>query len=136
MDLSPLLTMNFIKVSLYIFLGWPNTHIVAYNMSNCRDPCNFAPHERESSIPYFGGISTTTVSINILLPGYWTSVTHKSLIKPKHLTLLESKENKSFYGLVISRFRVSMMDFGIKLWEAPESSIVLCRIWSWMVKMI
>ena len=43
---------------------------------------------------YFGGISTTTKTMIMLLPGYWTRFTHRSLIKPIHWTLDELNENE------------------------------------------
>lgn len=132
---SSLLTMYFIKVSLYNFLSWPKIDMVAQYKSNCKDPYSFAPHEQDNSIQYFGEMSTTTKSIRILFAGHLTRVTHKSLIKPRHLSWLESKENKSLYGLVMSRFNLSIISFGIKLWDALEYNIALCNILSWMFRL-
>src|ERR1700733_8349640 len=104
--------------------------MVAYDMSNCREPWSLAPHDLDNNIPYLGGISTTTTSIKIVLFGYWTRDTHRSFIRPRHLTWLESNEKRSLYGLVMSKFNISMTDLGIKLCEAPESNIALCNILS------
>ena len=72
-------------------------------------------HDLDNNIPYLGGISATTTSIRIVLFGYWTRDTHKSFMRARHFTWLESKENRSLYGLVMSRFNLSMTAFGMRL---------------------
>jgi len=133
---SLLLTMHANLVSLYNLLISPKTGIVSYDMSICRVPFNFADHDHQRSMPNLVGIYATTTSIIMIFEGIWVNLTAKSLIKPKHLTYLESKGKKSLYGLVISNPKLSIITFGIKLWDAPESSMALCKTIPWMFKLI
>jgi hypothetical protein len=64
-------------------------------MSICRVPFNFAAHDLDSSMPNLGGMSAMTTSITMFFEGIWASDMTKSLMRPKHLTFLESKEKRS-----------------------------------------
>ena len=109
--------------------------MVAYFMSIWRFPWSLAPHDIDKIMPYFGGMSATTMSMTRLSDGIYNRLKHRSLIRSRHLTLLESKEYNYLYGLVMSRPNLSITTFGMSLCEAPESSIALCRILAWMFKL-
>lgn len=122
---SWLLTIYFIRVSLCNLLCFPKIGIVSYVMSICKVPYTFSPQDLDKSIQYLGGISATKISMNTLFDGTLARVTHKSLIKPKHLTLHESKDKKYLYGLVISNTSFSIITLGMRLCEVPESNMAL-----------
>lgn len=104
-------------------------------MSIWRAPFNFADHDLDKSMQNFGGMSATTISITKLYVGIWVRETIESFTKPEHFTLLESKEKRTLYGLVVSNSSLSIITFGIKLCDAPESNIALCRIRSCTFKL-
>lgn len=45
-------------------------------------------------MPYLGGIYVTTISITKILSRIFPKVTRRSLMRPRHVTLLEPKEYK------------------------------------------
>ena len=97
-------------------------------MSIWRAPLSLAAQDLANNIPNFGWMIAITTSMTRGLAGIWAKEVTRSLISHSHFNLLESKENRSLYGLVTSNPSLSMIIMGIRLWETPESSMALCKM--------